>query len=127
MNLKSKQKGMSPITVLVMCIALAGVILVVLKLGPHYLDYSNIRKVFNAAAEAPGAESIAFKQLYKNVNKGLLINNIRDFDFKDSAYIDKSDGTVVYGFEYEIRDNMAFNIDTVLMFSHEVEVEVKSQ
>jgi hypothetical protein len=125
MNMKSKQAGLSPAGVLVFVVLIALVALVGIKLAPFYMDYSTVRTVFQDTAQSPEAQNLSLKRLQSLVSKRLLINSVRDFDIKESLYMDKSDAETVIGFEYEVREHIVANIDVILTFEFEVPVAMK--
>jgi hypothetical protein len=117
-----KQKGLSPIGVLFMVCFFALTLLIALKLSTHYMDFFSIRSAFQEQATLPSAKTAGYREMMDNVDKQLRMNSVRDFDFKN-AYFSKSTGVPVIGFAYEVREHMFANIDVVLSFEFEQEIE----
>lgn len=119
----AKQKGLSPLGVLLVVCVFAFFMILILKLAPYYIDYNSIKTVFSDAARAPETKNYSNAQIQSAISKRLTINSVRDFRFQDSAYISRDEGNAVLGFEYEIREHMFANIDVVLSFSYETEIK----
>lgn len=118
-----KQKGMSPISVLFVVCAFALILMVALKLSTHYLDYNSIRKAYQAQSESPGIKDAAPQKILDDIDKQLRINSVRDFDLKGNSYFENEKGAKVLGFKYEVREHMFANVDVVLSFEYEAEIE----
>lgn len=125
MKTLKRQQGMSPVVVLLVCCIFAFSILVGVKILPVYIDYSTLRTAFSDTMRDPDIKGADYNKIRKMVGKRLLINGIRDFDFRESAFVDAQDGTTYVGFEYEKRVHLFLNIDAIMSFSYETEVKVK--
>lgn len=122
METMNKQKGMSPVVVLFLLCMFAFALVVVLKLVPAYLDYSTLKTSFNGFAEDPKAKEVDYPEFRSMVGKRLDINGVREFNFKESAYMNKNEEGMVVGFKYEVRKHMFINIDAVMSFEYETPV-----
>jgi hypothetical protein len=118
-----KQKGLSPIGILFAVCVFAFLIMVALKLTNHYVDYNSIRRSFSDEAKIPGIKDAGKEKMMVDIAKQLTINNIQNFDLRGSSYLTEEDGVKVLGFEYEVREHLFANIDVVLSFDYEVELE----
>lgn len=119
------QRGMSPISILLVCCIFAFFILIGVKILPTYIDYNTTRKAFSDTMRDPDIKGANYNKIRSMVGKRLTINNIRDFDFRKSAYVDAQEGVTYVGFEYEKRVHLFANIDAIMSFSYETEVRVK--
>ena len=112
-----QQKGLSPIGILFVVCVFVFFVMISLKLGPKYIDYNTIRTVFQDAVEEAERDDMKPKAIIKSIEKKLLINNIRDFKVRDSAFIGQEKGITFVEFEYEVREHLFYNIDVLLTFS----------
>lgn len=125
MESMNKQKGMSPVVVLFLLCMFAFALMVVLKLVPSYIDYSTLKTSFNGFAEDPKAKEADYEEFRSMLSKRLTINGIGDFNFQESAYMEKDEDGTVVGFKYEVRKHMLMNIDAVMSFEYETSVPPK--
>lgn len=58
------------------------------------------------------------------INKRLSVNNVRGFDEKNIT-VQKDGDLVVINVDYEVRNNLFRNVDTVIHFQHEYEMKGK--
>lgn len=123
-GLAKRQKGLSPIGVLFASLFFASVLLVVFKLGPSYLDYYMLMKVFDETAAAPDIKTKTIAQVQGDLDKRLLINNFRDFNIKQDAYIGIEGDQLLIQFEYEVRKPIMGNLDALMTFAHSIEVDL---
>ena len=122
-GMAKKQKGLSPIGVLFASLFFAAVMLVVFKLGPSYLDYYMLRKVFDEAATSPDIKTKSIEKIQGELYKKLMINNFRDFDLRRDGYIGVEEDVLLIQFEYEVRMPILGNLEALMTFSHSVEVD----
>ena len=112
-----KQKGLSPIGILFVVCVFAFFVMIGLKLGPKYLDYNTIRSVFKDAAVEAERNKMKPDDIRRKIESMLVINNVRDFNMRENAFIGVNQGVTVVEFEYQIREHLLYNIDVVLTFS----------
>ncbi len=114
-----KQRGLSPVGILFVSCAFAFFVMAGLKLGEHYIDYNTIRAVFKEVGDRPGIKQLSTGAKYDEISKALTLNNIREWSIRDNAYFSNE----AIGFAYEQRIHMFANIDVVLSFEYEAELE----
>lgn len=95
MAVKSRQRGMSIVTLIFILAVLAGVGAVVLKALPSFLEYQSIIKAINRAKDetTPAAVRQAF-------NRSLQVDDITAIEGKDLVITKNGEQTVV-SFAYE--------------------------
>lgn len=113
------QKGLSPIGVLFNVCVFALILLVASKVIENYLDYRTIRSVFIEEAEMPNIATKSNGEITNDLEKTLVMNSIREWDFNGSVYFMNDKGQRVLGFAYEDRKHLFANIDIVMSFSFE--------
>jgi len=113
---RSRQTGASAMVMLLGLVALVSVVTLLLKLGPHYIDWQNMQSVMGGLPEKQ-VHSMGKSEIRDALAKRFRINNLRDFKPRDVVTIDRSkEGTLIL-IDYERREHLLFNIDVVLSFS----------
>lgn len=119
-----RQTGASSLTILVMVLFFGSLLTLVIKLGPAYLDDITIQEALESLDGTEGLSDMGTAQVRTLINKRLSVNNIRGFDAKQIA-VEKNGEFVVIKVDYEVRNNIFRNIDTVISFKHEYEMKGK--
>jgi len=116
------QGGMSLVEVLFYALVAIFALTVILKLGPHYMDYLELRSVMKEVANDPElaregrlgiSESLA-NRLYIN-----YIKNVRPGDFK----YEKTTSGYLVSVKYKVKEHLFANVDVLLNFSYQVHVD----
>ncbi len=119
-----RQAGASALTVLVMVLFFGSLLSLVIKLGPVYLDDITIQEALESLEGTEGLSRMGPAQVRTLINKRLSVNNVRGFDAK-SITVEKDGELVVIKVDYEVRNNIFKNVDTVVHFKHEYEMKGK--
>ena len=104
-----------------MLIGLSGLVAVLtllLKLGPHYIDFQTMKSVFNALPESQ-VHTMSKGDIYEALKKRFKVNSLRDFDVKDIVSIERQKTGTVVTVAYERRENIVANVDAVLSFNEQ--------
>ncbi|MBD3657325.1 MULTISPECIES: DUF4845 domain-containing protein [Marinobacter] len=125
-NLSSinSQAGASAITMLIMVLFFGSLLTLVIKLGPAYLDDITIQEALESLDGTEGLSDMGPAQVRTLINKRLSVNNVRGFDAKQ-ILVEKNGEFVVIKVDYEVRNNIFRNVDTVVSFKHEYEMKGK--
>lgn len=119
-----RQGGASALTMLVMVLFFGSLLTLVIKLGPVYLDDITIQEALEGLEGTEGLSTMGPPQVRSLINKRLSVNNIRGFDAKQIS-VEKNGEFVVIKVDYEVRNNLFRNVDTVIHFKHEYEMKGK--
>ncbi|EMP57219.1 hypothetical protein MSNKSG1_01313 [Marinobacter santoriniensis NKSG1] len=119
-----RQGGASAITALVMVLFFGSLLTLVIKLGPVYLDDLTIQEALESLDGTEGLSNMGPAQVRTLINKRLSVNSIRGFDAKQIS-VEKNGEFVVIKVDYEVRNNIFSNVDTVVHFKHEYEMKGK--
>ncbi|MEE3169529.1 MAG: DUF4845 domain-containing protein [Pseudomonadota bacterium] len=119
-----RQRGASALTMMVMVLFFGGLLTLVIKLGPAYLDDITIREALESLDGTEGLSQMGPAQVRTLINKRLSVNNVRGFDAKNIS-VEKNGEFVVIKVDYEVRNNLFSNVDTVVHFKHEYEMKGK--
>ncbi|WP_336367114.1 DUF4845 domain-containing protein [Marinobacter sp. C2H3] len=118
------QRGASAITTLVMVLFFGALLTLVLKLGPVYLDDLTIQEALESLDGTEGLSQMGPAEVRTLINKRLSVNNVRGFDAKNIT-VETNDDRVTVRVDYEVRNNLFSNVDTVVHFKHEYEMKGK--
>jgi Domain of unknown function (DUF4845) len=118
LKLAGRQRGMSTLSLLVV-VALIGLgITCGLKMIPAYLDYWTLKGIFESVEAEPTIKQELPAQVHSTLQKKLDINNIRDFNLKETTTVVKEEGQLTIEFYYEVRQALFANVDVVMKFEH---------
>ena len=118
MRTARNQGGASALGVLAGMIGLVAVITLLLKLGPHYIDWQTMRTVFGDLP-ASQVHTMSKSDIYESPQKRLRVHSLREFDLKDIVTIERQKTGTVITVEYERREPIVANVDAVLTFSEQ--------
>lgn len=116
-----KQRGLGMIPMLLIIIAAGFVVLTAVKLFPYYSDDYTVKNVLVGIEEEPNLSDYSTSRIKTLLDKRLSVNAIRHLSSKDFV-IDANGDDVYISVEYEIREHLFYNVDVVLVFFHEIEI-----
>ena len=119
-----RQRGASALTMMVVVLFFGGLLTLVIKLGPIYLDDMTIQEALESLDGTEGLSEMGVAQVRTLINKRLSVNNVRGFDAKNIT-VEKDGELVIINVDYEVRNNLFSNVDTVVHFKHEYEMKGK--
>ncbi|AHI28782.1 DUF4845 domain-containing protein [Marinobacter similis] len=120
----TRQTGASALTMMVMVLFFGGLLTLAIKLGPIYLDDITIQEALESLDGTDGLSTMGPAQVRTLINKRLSVNNVRGFDAKNIT-VEKDGDTVMILVDYEVRNDLFSNVDTVVHFKHEYEMKGK--
>ena len=110
------QQGLSPLGVLLVVLLFAFFLVSGLKLVPHYLDFSQLKTIYQNVNDQPNIDNMSPQDVQSAISKALTINSMGDFNIKDSTVISRESGHLRVGLDYEVREQLFANINVVLTF-----------
>ncbi|MEH6562130.1 MAG: DUF4845 domain-containing protein [Marinobacter sp.] len=119
-----RQRGASALVILIMVLFFGSLLSLAIKVGPAYMDDLTIQEALESLDGTEGLSQMGPAQVRTLINKRLSVNNIRGFDAKDIT-VEKDGGIVVVNVDYEVRNNLIRNMDTVVHFQHRYEMKGK--
>lgn len=119
-----QQAGASSLVILIMVLFFGGLLTLVIKLGPAYLDDITIQEALESLDGTDDLSTMGPAQVRSLINKRLSVNNVRGFDAKNIT-VEKNGELVMINVDYEVRNNLFRNVDTVIHFQHEYEMQGK--
>lgn len=117
-----EQGGASALSVLAGMIALVAIITLLLRLGPHYIDWQTMKTIFSDLPVSQ-VNTMSKKEIQDSLKKRFRVNNLRAFDLKEIIIIDRQKTGTTISVEYERRENIVANLDAVLTFSEQYQFQ----
>jgi len=119
-----RQSGASALVIMIMVLFFGGLLTLAIKLGPAYLDDITIQEALESLEGTEDLSTMGPAQVRNLINKRLSVNNVRGFDEKNIT-VQKDGDLVIINVDYEVRNNLFRNVDTVIHFQHEYEMKGK--
>ena len=120
----NRQSGASTLVILIMVLFFGGLLTLGIKLGPAYMDDRTISAAVESIRDTEGLSRMGPAQIRALINKRLTVNSVRSLK-SDDITIEKNGNDALIKVDYEVRDNIFRNIDTVIHFQHEYEMAGK--
>ncbi len=121
--LRSKQKGLSPIGVLMGVCVFAAFVTALLKIFPYYIADNTVKGIFQEVANEEGVRNKSIQEIKGKISKQFQMNSVSEFDLNKDAFIGEENDLLIIEYSYEIREHIFANIDVVLSFEFSAEVE----
>lgn len=120
----SRQKGASTLSILIAVLFFGGLLTLVLKLGPAYLDDYTVAEALQGLDGEEGLSRMGPADVRRLVTKRLSVNNVEGFNPKDIT-IEKDGDLIIISLDYEVRTHLVSNVDAVIGFNHLYELTGK--
>ena len=121
-----KQNGMTLVSWMVIGSFLGAVGLVVLKIIPAYMNYSSVKSIMDDLIQDERIKGGKPKNIRAMLVHTLNVNGLTDIMRDKKAFkFSKIDNGYKLTLKYEQRDNLVGNLDYVVVFDHEVDLNVK--
>ena len=122
MRLNTKrQNGLTFISILVILIVIGFFGLLILKIGPIYLENMKVKDSLASLKADPALTSYSKAKLRDLVDKRLEVNMVDDVSAEDITVIRKP-GYVSIEIDYEVTENIFGNLDVLVYFNDSIEV-----
>ena len=120
MQLKSKQKGLTGISIMMIVVVIAFAAAIFLKIMPVYFDAFKVGDVVSAMKDERGLGDKSNNEIASMILKRLDFNMVSDVT-KEHIFIEKTKNDVFIDVEYEVRKQMFGNLDVVISFKKSAE------
>lgn len=118
---RSNQTGLTFLSVLVILGLIAFFTLLILKIGPIYLDHYKVKTVLASLESEPNLASESTRKVRSLLMRRFDINMVEHVKKKDIA-IKKRDGVLTVEIDYEVIEPIIGNIDVLVYFDDRIEV-----
>ncbi|QVL49055.1 MAG: DUF4845 domain-containing protein [Thiocapsa sp.] len=123
LRLNGRQGGAGMLSILVILSLVIFFVTLLFKLGPAYMGFWTIKSVMDNVAEQSTPISGGTREIANQIGKRLDINNVDQVSAKDFKIRRTGENLYEVTLDYEQRQHVFFNIDTVLTFAYQVEVK----
>lgn len=127
-NFPLKQRGASFSGVILMIGVLSLALTIVLKMGPSYFKYWQVKSAMESVQQKPEALAGGARGIIDTITKQLYIDQVSSVGAKDFKVKNSKDGR---NFEitvaYQEQQHIAFNVDVLMTFEHTVSIPKPSQ
>jgi hypothetical protein len=112
------ERGLSAPGLVIGVAILASVLTLLLRLGPHYIDWQTMKSIIG---DLPSAQvhRMRKEEIRESLQKRFRVNSLRDFDLREIVSIDRQKGETTLVVAYERREPIVANVDVVLSFSEQ--------
>ena len=92
---QTNQRGLTAVGMLVGIAGLAAVVTLLLRLGPHYIDWQTMKSVFN---DLPSTQvhTMSKEEIRESLKRRFRVNSLRDFDLREIVTIDRQKAGTLY-------------------------------
>ncbi len=122
MRTAQKQQGMTAISILLLLIVGGFFALLVMKLGPIYLENYKVKTVLANVESQANLASLSFPKIRSAVSKRLYINEVRRLDDKDIK-IKRVGQVIKISVDYEVREKVLANVEVLVSFQESAELK----
>lgn len=121
MESKRNQQGMTMISWVMIFVVAGFFALLLMKLGPVYLENYTIKKIVASLENEPAMNRSTIRDIRNLIYKRLNINNIRSLG-KDNIKITILGGKTHVEIAYEDRRNIVGNVDAIISFKETIDL-----
>lgn len=122
--MKTQQAGASTLGILIAVLFFGGLLTLLLKLGPAYLDDYTVKEALEGLDGTENLSRMTPADIRNLVTRRMSVNNVTGFDARDIA-IERNGEQVILSVDYEVRTSVIYNVDAVMSFSHRYELTGK--
>ncbi|MDX1733021.1 MAG: DUF4845 domain-containing protein [Halioglobus sp.] len=115
MNTQRNQKGMSLLGILAIMIMVGFFVMCVIRLGPSYFEYLNVRDIVQRVALDSETESMSIGAIRRKIDTIFNTNQIYGVEAKNVEIYRKKGNTFIDA-GYEVRVPIMWRIDAVMTF-----------
>ena len=125
MSYRSREKGLSTVSWIIVIAIFATVSTFLIKIFPVYLQYNSITHIMDNVVNAPELQGAKKKDIFLGLSKRFRTNSIYDKSLAPKNIItikrDTKKKVYVITLDYEVRDKLVYNLDYVASFDYVVE------
>jgi hypothetical protein len=117
-----RQTGLTAISWLILLMIGGFFVLLLLRLGPIYLEYYKVKSVLTAVKGEHERSTMTPAQVKETILNRFYINEVRRLSAKDVKLKQANDGTQVE-VQYEVREHILGNVDALVSFNETLELK----
>ncbi len=117
-----RQQGLTAIAIILILAMIGFFAMITIRLFPVYMEHFNVSSHLKTLAKEAGASKQTNGEILRTLNKRFDIDDVKHVS-KDDIFIERhKDGSVLVAIEYEVRTPAIANVDMVVSFVDEVEL-----
>jgi len=121
-NKFSKQRGMTYVNIMALLILFGFVMMLVLKIGPIYVENMQVQNGMNTLMEEPGITKMSTRKITDLLSRRFEIDMIKSVN-AGQVDIFLEGATLIAELKYEVRKHLFANVDVVITFENFSESE----
>lgn len=121
MNRLVRQRGISLLSLLIVLSVSAFFLNCAIRLIPIYVDNITVRSALSRLGEDATLSTMTKSEIRRKLDKHFEVNNIRGKPAQ-SISVEKTVSTTFINVNYEERVNIIFNIDAVVVFKNQLDI-----
>jgi len=119
-----KQKGASPLGILLAVVIMLFVASIAFKMMPHYMDYNAIQKSVEGLSSVSSGSVKTPAAFYQYMQKAMEVNSIRDVKAEEIMRVERNGNQFTVYIDYERREPMIKNLSLIAHFKKELSVRI---
>jgi len=123
-SLKSKQRGLTMISWMVLLVLFVFVAVILMNVLPVYMTDATVSTVMEGLPDDDAAKRTSSKQLRSFVHKRLTMNSIYSIK-PEYIKVKKGRGENIVIIEYEPRGTLVGSLDYIVSFRHEARIKIR--
>jgi hypothetical protein len=121
MNGPARQQGLTFISFVVLAAIAGFFLLLLMKLGPIYLENYSVKTVLKNIQSEPFIANQPANKIRKQIESRLYINEVRRLSSKDIKMTRKGQKVIV-NIDYKVTEHILGNVEAVVTFAESVEL-----
>ncbi len=122
-QVRSRHRGMGMLSILVVLSLVAFFVTLLFKLGPAYMGFWTIKSVMDEVAVQTTPTDGGAREIANQIGRRFDINSVSQVSAKDFKIRRTGENLYEVTLDYEQRQHLFFNVDTVLTFAYRVDVK----
>jgi len=118
-----RQQGLTAISVVVILAMIGFFAMIAIRLFPIYMEHFSVTSHLKSLSEEAGITEKSNSEILKTLSKRFSIDDVKNVT-DDNIFIERNkDGSMLIAIEYEVRTPALGNVDMVVSFVDEVELD----
>ena len=126
MNQLTKQRGFSLLSGVIVLIVVIFFLTCAVRIVPLYINNITVKGALNSLAKEQSLTTMRKREIHRKLNKYFDVNNVNS-EMSEAISIDNESGTTLININYEERVPLAFNIDAIITFENQLDVNNPDQ
>ena len=122
MNGPARQGGITFISLMLMFIIVGFFMLLLMKLGPIYMENFSVKTVLENLQKDPFIANQPAQKIRTQINNRLYVNEVRRLSDKDIK-LKREGQKVMVNIDYQVKEHILGNVEVLLTFSESVELK----